>query len=86
MRAKASTRCARRVVFEPRNEKSRLTPPKEPTTIVRQADDDADHAVFNATGAGLALREIIAHATLVDMRAMTAVPFEVPPDLHALAA
>ena len=44
-----------------------------------------EHAVFDVTDDGLILREIISHATLDDVRAMTAAPFVVSSALHTLA-
>lgn len=45
-----------------------------------------EHAVFDVTGTGLVLREILSRATLADIRAMTGAPFEVLPALRTLAA
>jgi 3-oxoacid CoA-transferase B subunit len=45
-----------------------------------------EHAVFDVTASGLVLREIISHATLDDVRAMTAAPFDVSPELRTVAA
>jgi 3-oxoacid CoA-transferase B subunit len=44
-----------------------------------------EHAVFDVTEAGLVLREILSHATLADIRAMTAAPFTLAPALQAVA-
>jgi 3-oxoacid CoA-transferase B subunit len=38
-----------------------------------------EHAVFDVTDSGLVLREIISHATLDDVRAMTGAAFAVSP-------
>jgi 3-oxoacid CoA-transferase B subunit len=43
-----------------------------------------EHTVFDVTEDGLVLREIISHATLDDVRAMTAATFEVSPTLRTL--
>lgn len=45
-----------------------------------------EHAVFDVTEDGLLLREIISHATLEDVRAMTAARFALSPALRATAA
>ncbi|MBA4281612.1 MAG: succinyl-CoA--3-ketoacid-CoA transferase, partial [Ralstonia sp.] len=45
-----------------------------------------EHAVFDVTDAGLVLREILSHATLDDIRAMTAAPFTLAPLLQMRAA
>lgn len=45
-----------------------------------------EHAVFDVAESGLTLREIISHATLDDVRAMTAAPFAVSRELRTLAA
>ena len=45
-----------------------------------------EHAVFDVDDAGLSLREIISHATLADVRAMTAAPFALSPAWQASAA
>lgn len=45
-----------------------------------------EHAVFDVTGSGLVLREILSHATLAELRAMTGAPFEVAPARPAPAA
>ncbi|MGG1946393.1 CoA-transferase [Trinickia sp. NRRL B-1857] len=45
-----------------------------------------EHAVFDVAESGLMLREIISHATLDDVRAMTAAPFAVSPELRTVAA
>lgn len=42
-----------------------------------------EHAVFDVTEEGLLLREIISHATLDDIRAMTAAPFALSPTWSA---
>ena len=44
-----------------------------------------EHAVFDVTDAGLVLREILSHATLDDIRAMTAAPFTLAPLLQMRA-
>jgi len=44
-----------------------------------------EHAVFDVTDAGLVLREILSHATLNDIRAMTAAPFTPAPLLQMRA-
>jgi 3-oxoacid CoA-transferase B subunit len=44
-----------------------------------------EHAVFDVTDDGLVLREIISHATLDDVRAMTAAPFALSSALRTLA-
>lgn len=45
-----------------------------------------EHAVFDVTEEGLLLREIISHATLDDVRAMTAAPFALSPTWSARSA
>ncbi|AOJ67295.1 succinyl-CoA--3-ketoacid-CoA transferase [Burkholderia ubonensis] len=45
-----------------------------------------EHAVFDVTDDGLVLREILSHATLEDIRAMTGAPFTLAPTRHAQAA
>lgn len=45
-----------------------------------------EHAVLDVTDAGLVLREILSHATLDDIRAMTAAPFTLAPLLQMRAA
>ncbi|MGU7783591.1 3-oxoacid CoA-transferase subunit B [Burkholderia sp. PU8-34] len=44
-----------------------------------------EHAVFDVTGDGLVLREILSHATLADIRAMTDAPFTPAPALRGPA-
>lgn len=44
-----------------------------------------EHAVFDVTGDGLVLREIVSHASLDEVRAMTAAPFTVAPAFGMLA-
>ena len=41
-----------------------------------------EHAVFDVADTGLVLREILSHATLADIRAMTAAPFTLAPLLQ----